>query len=140
MRFSFISPTTHKGKGALMPFLPLQLQLNERTVQTYGLLDTGATVNVLPYSVGLNLGAIWDNQTISLRLSGNLASVEARALFTDVLINGCDKAQLAFAWSKADNIPLLLGQTNFFMEFDVSFSRSSLFFEVFPKDTFVQKY
>ena len=132
MRFPFISPA-HKGEGALMPLLPLQLRLNEQTVQTYGLLDTGATVNVMPYSIGLNLGAVWENQTIALKLGGNLANSEARALFADVYINGSDKIQLAFAWSKADNIPLLLGQTNFFMEFDVFFSRSALFFDVSAK-------
>lgn len=138
MRFPFISPTTHKGEGTLMPFLPLQLQLNGRTVQTYGLLDTGATVNVLPYSIGLKLGAVWEKQTIPLRLSGNLANTEARALFADAYISDYEKVQLAFAWSQADNIPLLLGQTNFFMEFDVLFSRSSLFFDVFPKGRLVR--
>ena len=133
MRFPFISPTTHKGEGALMPFLPIQLHLQGRKVKIYGLLDTGATVNVLPYSIGLNLGAVWENQTISLRLGGNLANTEARALFVDAFVADFDKIQLAFAWSKSDNVPVLLGQTNFFMEFDVLFSRSALFFEVTPK-------
>ena len=32
-----------------------------------------------------------------------------------------------------DSLPLLLGQTNFFMEFDVHFYRSRLEFEVEPK-------
>ena len=41
MRFPFISPTTHKGEGALMPFLPIQLHLQGRKVKIYGLLDTG---------------------------------------------------------------------------------------------------
>jgi hypothetical protein len=31
------------------------------------------------------------------------------------------------------NAPLILGQTNFFMEFDVSFYRSQLEFEIKPK-------
>jgi hypothetical protein len=29
------------------------------------LLDTGASVNVLPYEVGLQLGAVWENQTVA---------------------------------------------------------------------------
>jgi len=41
--------------------------------------------------------------------------------------------RLAFAWSRSDNVPLILGQMNFFMEFDICFYRSQLEFEVKPK-------
>ncbi len=41
--------------------------------------------------------------------------------------------KLAFAWTRTDNVPILLGQTNFFMEFDAFFSRSAMYFEVLPK-------
>jgi hypothetical protein len=70
-----------------------------------------------------------------LQLRGNLAAFEAHIIFVNVLIEGCPLTELAFAWTKADNIPLLLGQTNFFMEFDVFFSRSAMFFEVTSKET-----
>ena len=133
MRFPFLSPITHKGEGSLMPYLPLALHYKDREIKTYGLLDTGATVNVLPYSTGLDLGFVWDAQTIPLKLGGNLASYEARALFIDAHIEGYPLVKLAFAWTLADNVPLLLGQTNFFMEFDLLFSRSAQFFEVLPK-------
>jgi hypothetical protein len=33
-----------------------------------------------------------------------------------------------------------LGQTNFFMEFDVLFSRAALYFELYKKGTFDRKY
>ena len=41
-----------------------------------GLLDTGATVNVLPCSIGGQLGLEWENQTISINLTGNLANYD----------------------------------------------------------------
>ena len=41
--------------------------------------------------------------------------------------------RLAFAWVNYANAPLILGQTNFFMEFDVHFYRSRLEFEIEPK-------
>ena len=135
MRFPFISPTNRKGEGSWMPYLPLELQYKNQKVTTTALLDTGATVNVLPFSIGIQLGAIWEDQSISLQLGGNLANFEARALFIDASIEGFSPVQLAFAWTYADNVPVLLGQTNFFMQFDVLFSRSSLFFEVLPKKT-----
>lgn len=135
MRFEFTSPPMQKGEGAFMPFLPLTLCLRERELKTYGLLDTGATVNVLPFSMGLELGAVWEEQKMPLRLGGNLTAFEAYIVFVNALIEGCSLTELAFAWTKADSVPLLLGQTNFFMEFDVFFSRSAMFFEVMPKGT-----
>ena len=133
MRFPFIALSGRQLETAFMPFMPLSLQIGDRTIQAHGLLDTGATVNVLPFSIGASLGAIWEEQDIPLRLGGNLAAYEARVLFVPTAIEGCPVTELAFAWTKADNIPLLLGQTNFFMEFDVFFSRSGMFFDVSPK-------
>ena len=88
------------------------------------LLDTGSTVNLLPYEIGLQLGAIWDNQTVRLPLAGNLAKVEARGLFVQVQIGNLESVRLAFAWVQSSHVPLILGQTNFFREFDVCFERS----------------
>ena len=51
-----------------------------------GLLDTGASMNVLPYEIGLQLGAVWDEQTFVISLSGNLENIEAstvRRKYTD---------------------------------------------------------
>ena len=42
--------------------------------------------------------------------------------------------RLAFAWCRTDEVPLVLGQTNFFMEFDVCFFRSRMEFSVVPND------
>jgi hypothetical protein len=36
-----------------LPRLPLTLQYREQRVEAIGLVDSGATVNVLPYRVGL---------------------------------------------------------------------------------------
>ncbi|MBW4537246.1 MAG: hypothetical protein KME09_25245 [Pleurocapsa minor HA4230-MV1] len=96
-------------------------------------MDTGASVNVLPFSVGLQLGAVWEEQTVSVTLAGNLAAVEARGLLVSAQISNFDPVQLVFAWSLSDDAPLLLGRMNFFWEFDVCFYRSQLAFEVRPK-------
>jgi hypothetical protein len=55
--------------------LPLTL-IGRQSVTTTGLVDSGAAVNVLPYTLGVQLGFDWDQQTQSVELSGNLASVE----------------------------------------------------------------
>lgn len=85
---------TATTSASLMPRLSLTLKYEHRSVEVVGLLDTGAAVNVLPYSVGVALGANWSRQTTPIPLVG------------------------------------ALGQTNFFMEFDVCFFRSQATFEV----------
>ncbi len=53
--------------------------------------------------------------------------------FANAEIGEFPLVRLAFAWVSKPNAPLILGQTNFFMEFDVSFYRSQLEFEIKPK-------
>jgi len=130
MKYPFLPLKATDGQSDLMPLLPLQLALNNKTMNFHGLLDTAATVNVLPFSAGLSLGAVWEDQHIALELTGNLAAFKARALILTAHIETFRPVRLAFAWSQTDNVPLLLGQVNFFMEFDAFFSRSDMFFEV----------
>jgi hypothetical protein len=84
----------------------------------------------LPYQLGLEIGAIWEEQTTPLQLTGNLAQFEARVIVLNAKVSDFEPARLVFAWTKAPNVPLILGQVNFFMEFDVCFYRSQLSFEV----------
>jgi hypothetical protein len=85
--------------------------------------------------MGLELGAVWDPQGPSLRLSGNLAQFEARAFVISAVVSRFAPVRLVFAWTQADNIPVILGQVNFFMEFDVCFYRAQQAFEIRPKST-----
>ena len=132
-RFSFIQEFDAFGVPDALPQMPLQLTYRDSEVEVLALLDTGASVNVLPYSVGFELGAIWEEQTTSVTLAGNLGSVEARGLLLSARIGNFDSVRLVFAWSQSNEVPLLLGRMNFFLEFDVCFYRSQLFFEVRPK-------
>jgi hypothetical protein len=100
-----------------------------------GLLDTGATVNVLPCDTGRQLGAVWDQQTTPVHLTGNLARFEARVLIVSATVGEFAPVRLAFAWTRANNVPLILGQVNFFLEFDVCFFRSQKAFEVKSKQS-----
>ena len=96
-------------------------------------MDSGGTVNVLPYAVGEELGAIWEKQTTPVILSGNLAACEARALIVSAVVGNLPATRLAFAWARTDDVPILPGQVNFFTEFEVCFYRSRSMFEVRPK-------
>lgn len=120
--FPFVPAATWRGEPIFMPLLPLELCLDEGpTIRARALVDTGASVNVLPYDIGLRLGAIWEQQRRSIPLTGNLASAEARSLFVHVRIGKFAPILLAFAWTRSNDAPLLLGQVNFFHKFDAHF-------------------
>jgi hypothetical protein len=132
-RYPFVSSDSTLGEASFRPYLPLSLFYQQNSVATSGLLDTGASVNVLPYQEGIELGYIWERQTTGLSLTGNLAQYEARVVLVQAVVGQFQPVQLVFAWTKATSVPLILGQVNFFMEFDVCFYRSQLQFEVSPK-------
>ena len=134
LRYPFVAADSALGEASLRPHLPLTLFHQEQSIEAAGLLDTGAMVNVLPYQLGIDLGAVWEQQTNALRLTGNLAQNEARVLIVSAQVDQFTPVRLAFAWTQAENVPLLLGQVNFFMEFNVCFYRSQLAFEISPKN------
>lgn len=116
-----------------MPLLPIDLRLGDReSIATRGLLDSGSSVNVIPYGVGIRLGAVWETQTTRVVLTGNLAAQEARALLLQARLGDFSPVRLVFAWTQNENVPLLLGQINFFQEFDVCFYRSRRQVEIAP--------
>jgi Aspartyl protease len=112
-QFNFTEGFDTFGVPDALPQLPLSLTYRGALVEVLALLDTGASVNVLPYSVGVQLGASWEEQTTSVILAGNLASAEARGLLVSAQIGDFDPVRLVFAWSLSDDAPLLLGRMNF---------------------------
>lgn len=132
-RYPFVSGDAALGEASFRPYLPLTLIYQQRSVKASSLLDTGASVNVLPYLLGIELGYEWERQTTTLSLTGNLAQYEARVVLVQAVVGDFEPIQLVFAWTQATNLPLILGQVNFFMEFNVCFYRSQLQFEISPK-------
>jgi hypothetical protein len=133
MRFRYSTTDPRQGELDSLPRIPLILRSGGWVSECVGLVDSGATVNVLPYDVGVQLGAVWDDAKASLNLAGTLGSQIAIPLFATAEIEGLPAVKLAFAWIKKSDAPLILGQANFFMEFDVHFYRSKLEFDIVPK-------
>jgi len=131
-QFSFVQRDPSLGIASLAPMLPLTL-IGRQSVATFGLVDSGAAINVLPYSLGVQLGFDWDQETRSVALSGNLASIEARVVVLAAVVGGFPTVRLAFAWARTDSVSVILGQVNFFLEYDICFFRSQGVFEVKPK-------
>ena len=112
-RFPFIERRNQAGETNVFPCIPITLSYRDCILEAWGLLDTGSSLNVLPYHVGLGLGAVWEEQTLSIPLAGNLAPVEAMGLAVVGQISDFPPVRLAFAWAKSNDPPIILGRQGF---------------------------
>jgi hypothetical protein len=133
MRFQYSTISPSQNEFDSLPRISLALRRGDCRIETTGLVDSGATVNVLPYELGFQLGATWDDRRAIIQLAGNLGNQPAMPLSVVAEIADFQFTELVFAWVKSLNTPLILGQTNFFLEFDVCFYRSKSEFEINPK-------
>src|SRR5437870_5263936 len=92
--------------GILMPYVPIKLINKGLSVEKMALVDSGATINVLPYQLGIDLGFDWDNKKANIPLGGILAHHLAIGVVLIGVINSSDLVPLAFAWSNTDT-PLI---------------------------------
>ncbi len=120
-RFPYVPVKNALGEVAWRPILSFHLSYQGRSSLVSGLVDSGADVNVLPYRVGLDLGLNWQEQGRAIELSGNLAHYKARGVILLAQVEAFRPVALAFAWTQAEQVPLLLGQVNFLREFDICF-------------------
>ena len=123
-QFPFVEMDPIVGAVSLMPMLPMIVSRGQKSVPVSGLLDTGAAINVLPHSICIDLGADWKLQTTPVRLTGNMQGIDARVLAASAQVGQFSSVQLLFAWAESDAVPIILGQMNFFMEFDACFFRA----------------
>jgi hypothetical protein len=129
-RFPYVQVDPSLGAASALPYMPITLIHGQQEIGASALVDSGAALNVLPFNLGVQLGAEWEQQTVPVALSGNLAASEARALLLTAQVADFDPVRLAFAWSRSNNVPVILGQVNFFMELDVCFFRAQSLFEI----------
>lgn len=124
--------TIAPGHGELdsLPWLPITLSLGGHSVQALGLVDSGATINVLPFALGSELGALWENEKATIQLAGNLGSYPAMPLVVEATVEPFAPVTLVFAWTRSDRTPLILGQTNFLHQFEVCCYRAHAEFRV----------
>jgi hypothetical protein len=112
----------------------MTLTRGTRSLEVSALVDSGSTINVLPYTIGGQLGLVWEDQEFLLpSLVGVLQDTPAFGVLVKGQISPFAPVTLAFAWTHSDNVPLLLGQVNFFSMFDVCFFGARGVFEIVPK-------
>lgn len=70
----------------LMPDLPIVLRHQSQSLSGMGLVDSGASISVLPYSLGVQLGFDWNAQKMPITLAGTLAHVAARGIVVEAAV------------------------------------------------------
>ncbi|MCP4378760.1 MAG: retroviral-like aspartic protease [bacterium] len=122
-----------------LPLVPVTLTHDTNTLEHIALVDSGSTINVMPYELGLALGLSWEAQTVPLDMMGILAGAPAFGVVVTGQIRDFPPVSLIFAWTRKHDVRLILGQTNFFQEFDLLLSGSRQIFSIVPKGTLTQK-
>lgn len=72
MRFRYSTTSPTQDEFDSLPRLPFTLRYGDQEMEVMGLVDSGATVNVLPYEVGIHLGSQWEAQKATITLAGTL--------------------------------------------------------------------
>src|SRR5687767_5159754 len=109
MRFRYSTSDPSQNVLDSLPRVPLTLRHDRQQVAALGLVDSGATVNVLPYELGSRLGAVWEDRKARIRLAGNLGVFPAMPLSLIAEVGELPTVKLVFAWIQLDNVPLILG-------------------------------
>ncbi len=132
-QFSYTQSAAFSKLDSGLPFLQISLIRGEQTILVPALVDSGASISVLPYDVGLQLGLEWENQTYPIDLTILLQGASAYGVVLMGKIDPFPAVPLAFAWTQRNDSRLILGQLNFFQQFDVFFYGSKNRFEIAPK-------
>lgn len=128
--FSYSPPDATLRESSGLPYLPITLRYRGQSITANGLLDTGASLNVLPYSLGQQLGFTWEEQTPIAQLAGNLAVSEARGVRLTGIVSSFAPIRFVFAWTQNESAPLIFGQVNFFQAFQVCFDGAEQRFSI----------
>ena len=117
-----------------LPFIEIVLSSDTRTITRSALVDSGSTINVLPYEDGCDLGLSWETQRVPLKDEGFLAGAPVYGVLLTVSLASFSPVQLAFAWTRKrrEDVRLILGQVNFFEHFDVTFRGREKTVEIVP--------
>lgn len=116
------------GNGRL-PYLRVRLFGPKTSLEVLALVDSGASISVLPFSVGEKLGYNWE-ESLSIQITGNLSAAQSKLIAARVRVPEVGSTSVAFAWTQSPLGKVILGQEDFFDTFDIHFRGSRKTFEI----------
>src|SRR5688572_1633365 len=99
-RYQYSVDKDEFGWSMPRPFLPLRLQYQRKIISVNGLVDTGSSLNVLPFEAGLELGLHWPDQANWLQSAGNLGNYRAIEVELVAWVGYFPAFAIAFAWTE----------------------------------------
>jgi hypothetical protein len=134
MRCPYSRPAALPQFMAGRPLVPISLYHAGYEETWPALVDSGATFSVLPYDIGLQVGFVWGEKAEPFALGGIYKNMQAIMVLVRGEIAGLPPMALGFAWveKSSDDVMLILGQTNFFQRFKVTFEAYHEAFDISP--------
>lgn len=133
MLFDYTAPPP----GALCgkPLVTIVLCHDGHEITVSALVDSGATISILPDEVGRQLGFVWEEQTIPIHLGGPLKGIPAVAVLVNGHLSGLPETPLVMAWVAETQHPIrpILGQLNFFQQYKITFEGYTNTFDICPR-------
>jgi hypothetical protein len=97
MLFKYSTKSATQNEFDSLPRITLKLKRDNQQIEAIGLVDSGATVNVLPHQLGLQLGGIWDDRKAIIQLAGNLGNQTAMPFSAIAHVGEYPPVELVFA-------------------------------------------
>ncbi len=135
MKFDYTHVPALPDWASGRPLVDIQLYHAEHEIIVPVLVDSGADISIMPYEIGLELGFIWNEQTYPIDLGGIMRGVPAFAVLVRGEIAGLPEKALVFAWAQKhrSECRFVVGQMNFFQQYEVTFRGYENTFEISAK-------
>jgi len=119
-----------------LPLIEIALYHGGHEVTVSALVDSGAAMSVLPYDTGLELGLVWEDQTVPVDVGGVLKNTPAYGVLVRGELFTLPPVALVFAWiyRTSDEIRTILGNINFFQHYRITFEAYNDTFEIIPRE------
>jgi hypothetical protein len=120
IEFSFESRYSAKLGEILKPIIPVSIIGPKRSVNIFMLLDSGADISLLPYSVGETIGLDLDMMNRS-EIHGIGEGSVPYILNQVILKIGNIDISIRVGWALIEEVPFILGRLDLFQKFSIEF-------------------
>jgi len=104
----------------LKPYIPVNIIGPKKSVNIFMLLDSGADISMIPYSVGEIIGLDLDMEKHS-EVQG-IGESSVPYILSNIKLNIREfKLSIRVGWALIEEVPFILGRLDFFQAFSVEF-------------------
>lgn len=120
IEFQFAKLHSKKLGQVLKPIIPVTIVGEKRGVNVFMLLDSGADISLIPYSVGEAIGLELDMENRS-EVEG-IGEGSVPYILSQVQIRiGNIEAPVRIGWTLIEEVPLILGRLDVFKDLSIEF-------------------